>query len=79
LFNFLILEYTFLEHTFIKQIARRKLAEHFFMSGSGRYKKSDLDPDPAKNRSDPQHSLGVSAEEQPDPPEPRHSSPVVTS
>jgi hypothetical protein len=44
-----------LEHIFIKQNFRKKLAENLLGSGfgSGRFRKSD--PDPVKNRPDPQH------------------------
>jgi hypothetical protein len=49
----------FLEDIFIKKIIRTKLAENELGSGSGsgtgsgRFQKSD--PDPVKNRQDPQH------------------------
>jgi hypothetical protein len=47
----------FLEHIFIKKIFGKKLAKNLCRSGSGsvsgRFRKSD--PDPVKNRPDPQH------------------------
>jgi hypothetical protein len=49
-----------LEHIFFKKKFRKKLAENVLGagSGSGRFRKSDLDP--VKNRPDPQHCSKVS-------------------
>jgi hypothetical protein len=48
-------QHCFLEHIFTEKNFRRKLSEFLLQSGSGsgRFRKSDLDPD--KNRPDLQH------------------------
>jgi hypothetical protein len=59
LLNFLVHEDTFYSIFSSKKISDKKLAENLLGSGSGseRFQKSDPDPDPVKNRPDPQHWL----------------------
>jgi hypothetical protein len=55
LFNFLVHENTFYSIFSSKNFVRKKLAANLLGSGSGSGRFRTSDPDPVKNRPDPQH------------------------
>jgi hypothetical protein len=59
-FTFWSMKLLFRAYFHHKKISEQKLEKNLLESGSGRFRKSD--PDPVKNRPDPQHWLGRGGE-----------------